>query len=508
MEDLIEGLIIRADAGTRIGIGHLMRCLALAQEWKAIGGSVDFITTCQNSDLLRRLQVEGFNIHVSGHSHPNPRDWDYTKKLLAAQPNSWVVLDGYHFDEVYQQQIKEAGQRLLVVDDMARPAHYCADIVLNQNLHAEQLHYSVEPYTELLLGTRYVLLRREFLTWKGLLRETPKVAQRVLVTLGGADSENHTLKVIQALQRVDISGLEVIVVVGVSNPHADVLEAVIRRRATPIRLVRNAENMPELMTWADMAVSSAGITTWELLFLGIPTLFLALTDDQRFVAEQVGSQKAGETLGWSANVSVKSLAASIARVAKDNKLRAEITENTRKIVDGQGTHHVTTVMRETRLNRLKLRLATPDDCQLLWKWANDPAIRAASFASGSIPWEEHVDWFHQKLADPRCILYIIVGEKNIPLGQVRFDIDARGIAEVSISIENGEGNKGYGSAALKLACQRIMRESGIRGVLARIKEWNEVSIRAFTRAGFSNTGLQDYRGQKIAEMTWPQKEAS
>ncbi|MFC1911838.1 UDP-2,4-diacetamido-2,4,6-trideoxy-beta-L-altropyranose hydrolase [Chloroflexota bacterium] len=508
MADLIEGLIIRADAGTEIGTGHLMRCLALAQEWTAIGGSVDFITTCQNSDLLRRLQDDGFNVHVSNHSHPDPADWDYTKKLLAAQPDCWVVLDGYHFDEVYQQQVKEAEHRLLVVDDIASLAHYCADIVINQNLHAGQLRYVVEPYTELLLGTRYVLLRREFLAWRGSPRKIPKVAQRVLVTLGGTDPENQTLKVIQALQKVDIPGLEATVVVGASNPHTDVLEAAINRGAVPIRLVHNAENMPELMSRVDMAVSSAGITTWELLFFGIPSLFLALTDDQRFVAEEVGNQKAGENLGWAADVSVESLTASIARVAKDNKLRAEITANTRKMVDGQGVHRITTIMRETKINKLKLRLATPDDCRLLWKWANDPNTRTASFASGFIPWEEHVDWFQQKLADPCCILYIVVGEKNIPLGQVRFDRDTGESAEVSISITNVESNKGYGSAALKLACQRIVRESGVRKLTARIKKWNEASIRAFTRAGFTNAGLQDYKGQKVVEMTWSPKEAS
>ena len=507
MADLIERLIIRADAGTGIGTGHLMRCLALAQEWKLTGGSVDFITTCQNNDLLRRLQDEGFNIHISGHSHPDPEDWDYTKKLLAAQPDCWVALDGYHFDEVYQQQVKEAGHRLLVIDDTASLAHYCADIVVNQNLHAGQLRYSVEPYTELLLGTRYVLLRREFLAWKSSLRKTPKAAQRILVTLGGADPENQTLKVIRALQKVDMPVLKATVVIGASNPHADVLEDMIKRGDVPIRLVRNAENMPELMNRADMAVSSAGITTWELLFLGVPTLFLALTDDQFFVAEQVGSQKAGETLGWAADVSVKSLAASIARVAKDNKLRAEITANTRKIVDGQGAHRITTVMQETRVNSLKLRLATPDDCRLLWQWANAPAVREASFVSKFILWEEHGDWFHQKLVDSRCVLYIIVGEKNIPLGQVRFDIDTKGIAEVSISIANVESNRGYGSTALKLACRRVTRESGAREVLARIKERNEASIRAFTRAGFTSAGQRDYRGQKVVEMIWLPKEA-
>ena len=168
-----RNLIVRADASTQIGTGHLMRCLALAQAWKDAGSQVTFITACHSEGLLERLREEGFNLHRLACSYPDAGDWDYTQNVLTISPDAWVVLDGYHFDEVYQQRVKEGGQRLLVIDDMAHLKHYYADIVLNQNLHAEQLKYSCEPQTRLLLGTRYALLRREFLAWRDWQREVP-----------------------------------------------------------------------------------------------------------------------------------------------------------------------------------------------------------------------------------------------------------------------------------------------------------------------------------------------
>jgi|GEM_PF-317863 len=343
-----KNLIIRVDASTQIGTGHLMRCLALAQAWKGDGGKVTFITACQSEGLLQRLREEEFDIHLLAHSYPDSGDWDYTKSILAAHPNAWVVLDGYHFDEVYQQRVKEAKHRLLVIDDMAHLKHYYADIVLNQNLHAKQLQYSCEPYTRLLLGTHYVLLRREFLAWRGGKREIPEVARRVLVTLGGSDPENYTLKVLRALQKIDIPGLEATVVIGVSNPHADVLEAAVGQSRIPIRLISNATNMPELMAWADVAVSMAGTTTWELLFLGMPALFCILADNQYHIAQQVESQGVGKNLGQAENISVQSLVESITSLAKDFNLRAKISENARQIVDGQGGHRVLEALRETK----------------------------------------------------------------------------------------------------------------------------------------------------------------
>ena len=335
-----KNLIIRVDASTQIGTGHLMRCLALAQAWKDDGGTVVFITACQSEGLLQRLRDERFDVHLLAGSYPDAKDGEYTKDVLATHPGAWVVLDGYHFDEVYQQRMKQLGHRLLVIDDMAHLKHYYADIVLNQNLHAEQLQYPCESYTRLLLGTRYVLLRREFLAWKDRKREIPEVGRRVLVTLGGADLENHTLKLIQALDKVDVDGLEATVVIGATNPHTDVLEATTRQSHIPIRLVYNAENMPELMAWADAAVSSAGSTVWELLFLGTPTLALILADNQRCIAEQMVRLEVGQSLGWARDVSAKSLARAITLLLKDSSLRASIGKQAQQAVDGRGTQRI------------------------------------------------------------------------------------------------------------------------------------------------------------------------
>lgn len=336
----MKRLFIRADAGTRIGAGHFMRCLALAQAWKDAGGEVSFITACQNDDLLQRLREEGFAIHLLANPHPDPADWNDTKGLLTGFPDAWLVMDGYHFDETYQQRVKEAGNRLLVIDDIAHLKHYYADIVLNQNLHAEQLHYSGEPYTQLLLGTRYVLLRREFLAWRNWKREIPEVARRVLVTLGGSDPENHTLGVIQALQKIDIPGLEAVVVIGASNPHASVLETEVGKSKASIRLVRSARNMPELMAGADVAVASAGSTVWELAFLGVPTIAVATT----LVEEHLigGLQKHGLFLGlnWRNDFSIQQLGETLDDFMRDGKRRDDMSQLGQRLVDGNGCENM------------------------------------------------------------------------------------------------------------------------------------------------------------------------
>ncbi|MBA7614856.1 UDP-N-acetylglucosamine--N-acetylmuramyl-(pentapeptide) pyrophosphoryl-undecaprenol N-acetylglucosamine transferase [subsurface metagenome] len=340
-------LIIRADASTQIGTGHLMRCLALGQAWKDADGRVTLITACQNKDLLQRLKEEGFDLHPLACPYPDPSDWDYTKDILAAHPNAWVVLDGYHFDEVYQQWVKEVGHRLLVIDSAAHLKHYFADIVLNPYLHAEQLHYSCEPYTRLLLGTSYVLLRREFLAWKDWKREIPKLATRVLVTLGGSDPENITLKVIQALQKIDVPGLEATVVIGASNPHADTLKATAGQSRVPIHLIHNAPNMMELIAQADLAITAGGITPWEMCFMGLPMLIMVTADNQRANVQTMHQAGIAENLGWHKDVDEGKIAGQLKAMINSQGLRQSMSCAQRKMVDGLGPERVLLKMKES-----------------------------------------------------------------------------------------------------------------------------------------------------------------
>lgn len=336
MENItVRHLIIRADAGTEIGSGHLMRCLALGQAWKDAGGKVVFITACHCEGLLQRLREEDFQIHLLAGQYPDNADWDDTSGVLDTHPNAWVVLDGYHLDEGYQQRVKESGHRLLVIDDMAHLKHYYADIVLNQNLHAEQLHYPCETYTSLLLGTRYVLLRREFLVRKDRERDISETARCVLVTLGGADPRNHTFEIIQALQSIDISGLEVTVVVGASNPHKDVLERTVNQSCFPIHIVHDANNMLELMMWADLAVCAAGSTVWELAYMGVPMLITTLAQNQEAIARALVEE------GMALNFNKEE----IPSLLLDRHMRITMNQKAEGIVDGRGTEHVVKILR-------------------------------------------------------------------------------------------------------------------------------------------------------------------
>lgn len=136
--------------------------------------------------------------------------------------------------------------------------------------------------------------------------------------------------------------------------------------------------------------------------------------------------------------------------------------------------------------QLQLRRVTSKDIRLIWDWANDPMTRQGSFNQRPIPWDDHQQWFDKKCQDQNCVWYMAVGPAGNPVAQVRFDITEEGDAVASVTVAAEERGKGYGTEAIKKATEALMSEMpGVGKAVAYIRQGNEISQRAFNRAGYA-----------------------
>ena len=478
-----------------------MRCLALAQAWIADGGKATFLGCCDSPALRRRVTDEGARLVPLPAAHPDPADRQTTLRIVRRLKPDWLVIDGYHFDPGYQRAARAAGVRVLVIDDTAHWPKYHADILLNQNLGAEKLGYHCDRDTRLLLGTRYVLLRSEFLKWRGWQREIPREARKVLVTMGGSDPDNVTLKVLHALGKVPLEGLEVAVVLGAGNPRDDVLQAAIRSpefkvRKHKVRLECNHLNMPELMAWADVAVAAGGTTCWELAFMRVPFLVLALAANQRATVRVLAARRAAKSLGTSERLRPTAVAQALTRMLQSIQLRGAVSARGRRLVDGLGADRVLMTMLGAEI---RLRPAQTQDARLLWRWANDPETRRMSFSTARIPWQSHLAWLDSKLRDPDCQLYVGVTAGEKPVGQVRAELRRR-VAVISVSVDHRFRGKGYGSDLIRKAVERLLPDTRVGKIRAFVKPGNRASLSAFEKAGFRTAGRGRVAGQEAIRM--------
>ncbi len=489
---LADTLIIRADASIAIATGHVMRCLALAQAWQDAGGSVVFAMAESTPAIDRRLRAEGMEIVPLEAVTNSVQDAREVSALSRHYQAPWVVIDGYRFDSEYQRTLKNAGVKLLFVDDLGQCEHYSADLVLNQNVHAsESMYASCEPYTRFLFGPHFAMLRRDFRHWSRWQRAIRPSGRKVLVTMGGSDPHNLTAVVLEALRGVKIDGLEIVAVLGGSNPHIDSLER-LAERSPVVRLLKDAENMPELMAWADVAVSAAGSTCGEMCMLGLPAILIDLAGNQRPVAQELSRKQAAIHLGSSRDVTAAEIATSLTSLLLSAELRTSLSLCSQKLVDGEGAVRVRAAIRG---GDLRLRPVQEEDCRQLWKWANDPTVRPVSFATEPISWERHLEWFKSKRCDPNAVLYMVVDSQSIPAGQVRFQIDGTRAA-VSISLAPQFRGKAYGEDVLDKATQDLFLTTAAKQIDAYVKPNNTASLRLFTRAGYRRDSAGIIGGQQ------------
>jgi UDP-2,4-diacetamido-2,4,6-trideoxy-beta-L-altropyranose hydrolase len=338
-------LLLRADAGLAMGTGHVMRCLALAQAWQDAGGRAVFAMATPPASLRDRLSEESIEVLEIPALAGSGDDADLTAVFARVHAATWIVVDGYHFGAHYQQSLKSEAVKVLFLDDYGHSAHYFADVVLNQNLCAEESAYkNRESYTRVLLGPQYCLLRREFGGYRNWNKEVSTVGARVLITMGGSDPENFTGRAISAINLLADRRLEATVVAGSNNAQFESLERM-AKAGKNITLYRNISNMAELMARSDMAISAAGTTCWELCLMGLPALLVDLAENQTPVARELNRRGCAIHLGNSHEVSAEKIAEQLKNLLLSKQSRDTMSQRCRGLIDGHGAQRVVAALR-------------------------------------------------------------------------------------------------------------------------------------------------------------------
>lgn len=478
-----------------------MRTLALAEVVGDQGGQVAFASRDLPASLRRRILDEKIEIHNLAETPGSPGDSSLTAQLAKAIGADWIVVDGYDFGIAYCEALKASESKILVLVDGSDITIPPCDILLNQNISA---NFPASPpawavQIRFLLGIRYALIRREFRTIARSTKGPSIRGCRVLATFGGADPENLSARFAEAFEKLTAADLEAVVLIGSSNPRAEDL----KRRYTDRRLrwVEATDTMAAWLSWADVAVSAAGSTSWEIALMGIPSLLIATADNQVPIAEGLHRRRAAESLGWHAGVTTSTIAERLTDLLADSESRHEMAASAQALVDGKGAVRVYRAMAQKLLS---LRAATREDCWLLWEWANDPTVRSMSFNSKSISREAHLAWFEQKFDDARCHFFIAENEEGTPVGQIRIDAKPPYEAEINLSIAARFRAMGYGTEIIRMGTEAYFEGTDAVEIDAFVKPENLSSVRAFESAGFepvevdqSRPGALHYRRQRI-----------
>jgi len=321
-----------------------MRMIALAQHWKRAAGDVTFVTNCPDVKLIDALKFEGFKIIRLNVSDDIREDIETTRSIIKQLSGRWCVVDGYQFNEQYLNALSGSNSLLMVVDDNADRDMYDVDAILNQNLDSERLSYKTSSDATLLLGSNYVLLRDEFSRFVDSPKQIEPIATRVLITLGGTDPQNQTPKVVRALSEKLTNEFCVKIVLARDNPDIEQIKKHSHLSEARFEFVLGTSQMSELMNWADLAISAAGSTCWEMAALGLPAILLVTADNQQIVADGLRTAGVSECLGWYDNVTEEQIFSVFDRLARNSTVRSKMSSNGQRLIDGKGRERVVTAL--------------------------------------------------------------------------------------------------------------------------------------------------------------------
>ena len=300
-------VIIRVDASLKMGTGHVMRCLTLAQVLKENGGDVEFICRKHEGNLIDKIHSSEFAVHELrlceeiefdnklAHSHwlgaTQQQDADDCIDILKVEKTNWLIVDHYALDEQWQKKLKPYYKKIMVIDDLADRKHQC-DILLDQNFGRSSKDYEILTLksTKLLMGPKYALLRPEFekLRQYSLDRRKKANFKSLLINMGGTDPDNITEKVIEKLQEANLpKDIIITIVMGKTAPHLQSVEHCASELPYYSEVKVDVDNMAEIMANTDIAVGASGSATWERCCLGIPTIQLITAYNQEFIAQQL-----------------------------------------------------------------------------------------------------------------------------------------------------------------------------------------------------------------------------
>jgi len=349
-------IAIRADGGTKMGMGHIMRTLVLAKELIKQNNEVFYICRIDLtsramyreefqhkflsdeikemciSDIykngIEKLISEGFKVCFVRENH--------LIEDISIISADLLITDSYDVDENYFDKTKAMFNKTAYIDDM-NLYKFNLDFLINQNIDAEDFDYKVNDSTKLILGAKYIMIRDEF---RNLSPKSIKSkACDIILTVGGADPFHITDKILSWIKNLDYNFH---VVVGPSFDKSEVLESY---KNDKIKLYYNA-NMHMLMKKCDVAISACGSTLYELAVCGVPTIGIIIADNQLGIGEKLNNMGVIKNLGWYDKINREDFINNLNELISDYELRKIMAKRASSIIDGKGAERIAKILCE------------------------------------------------------------------------------------------------------------------------------------------------------------------
>lgn len=332
-------IAMRADASAAIGLGHLKRCLSLAQALRAMGAAVSLAWRRVDLDCAPMIEAAGVASVCIGEGRVSGELLDVRDFLAAMPAADRIVVDHYALGERWHRVARgHTDAKLAAIDDVA-DRELAVDWLVDPNFSTDpeaKFAGLIGPETQLLAGPRHALLAPAY-------AQAPRCAlheavRSIGIFMGGTDAANVSLLALHALrERIGFRGaVEIASTAG--NPHLAALHDAAARHA-PTRITLDQPDLAAFFARHDLQIGAGGGATWERCCIGAPTLAVIVADNQRPVLLPL--QQMGVLRVLADEPPTEAAIAEAARELIENPaLRRSLAERSKALVDGLGAQRV------------------------------------------------------------------------------------------------------------------------------------------------------------------------
>jgi UDP-2,4-diacetamido-2,4,6-trideoxy-beta-L-altropyranose hydrolase len=337
-----KNLFIRVDSGLDVGLGHVMRCFAIAEIIKKMNFNVYFISRKNKGNIIKKIEKSGYTVFSlnstflgSTQSHWK-NDATKTIRIIKKFKNqeNFLLLDNYGLGKMWETDLKSAVSKLIVIDDFSNRVHNC-DLFIDQNIYSNKnsLDRRIPKDCKKLLGLEYVLLRKEFIDIRKIVKKHSGKINRIFISFGGSDKNNEISKVLKAIKNISTEKIIVDVIIGGLGKNIIKIKEVCSK-IDNCTYHYQPENIAKIMNKADLGIGAGGIMIWERCILGLPSIVSIMAKNQEYSVNTASKLGCIRNLGKMGKLSSEDYFDAIKNFNSQKLI--EMQNNCMKLIDGKG----------------------------------------------------------------------------------------------------------------------------------------------------------------------------
>lgn len=309
---------IFANGSNKIGMGHIIRTMAIAETLKSKNIEIEYICNSSSSECTEFIRSKNYKTSV---------------KFSHEDKYAFIIVDSYDINSSEKlSYFYKFAKHVIYIDDLHLLYDYNIDIIINYSVGAEILHYNGAKIKQ--LGPKFTPLRKQFLNV--FFEESNKSVENILITMGAGDEFNYTQYILENLLNL-YPNLNYKVILGMTNVYKERLVDGFKNKK--VQFYSNVSNMANLMKSCDIAISAGGSTIYELCACSVPTIAVITAMNQKQFIKNIHEKINLQYVDFTSNKNIEFIS-EFNKLYENHDFRKLISCKMNSLIDGNGTKRI------------------------------------------------------------------------------------------------------------------------------------------------------------------------